>query len=48
MIYSYEMFRLMQEGFVTATPAAPREQVRRTGSARVPAGPTNRLRRRRR
>jgi hypothetical protein len=48
MIYSYEAFRLMHEDFVTVPPTTPRGQVQRAGSARVPAGPTNRPRRGRR
>jgi hypothetical protein len=48
MFYSYEAFRLMHEDFVTTPPTNPYGPVRRSGSARFPAGPTNRARRWRR
>jgi hypothetical protein len=48
MIYSYETFRLMHEDFVTVPPTSARGLSLRAGSARVPAGPTNRRRRVRR
>jgi hypothetical protein len=48
MFHTYEAFRLMHEDFVTIPPTDRHGRARRSGSARIPAGPTHRPRRWRR